>query len=213
MKRVLLGCAIFLCAIAFVQAGVPGPREPIVYRQPNDNPFARGTKEFQELAGGFRYFQFSDTKNDHPSVDYVINTLRLGVMLNDPHGSGLFAGNFEFLGEIFGGGIVQGPGDAIAGGTLIFRYNFVQPQARFVPYFQIGAGGVYTDIDERKSFGEVSLPVEFNLQGIAGLRYFLNDRWSLVGEVGYRHISNAGIHLPNVGIDSVGGNVGIGFSF
>jgi hypothetical protein len=213
VRSIFFAGLLCLCAIPLAFAGVPAIQEPIVQRQPNDNPFARGTKEFQELAGGFRFFQFHNTNNDYPSIDYVIDTLRLGVMLNDPHGSGLFAGNFEFLGEVFGGAIVVGPGDAIAGGTLIFRYNFIQPSARFVPYFQLGVGGVYTDIDETKSFGQVSLPVEFNLQGTAGLRYLLNDRWSLVGEFGYRHISNAGLHSPNVGIDSLGGNVGIGFSF
>ncbi|MGH8163565.1 MAG: acyloxyacyl hydrolase, partial [Rhodanobacteraceae bacterium] len=195
------------------QAGAPAPKETMVHQQPNNEPFARGAKEFQELAGGFRFFQFHNTNNDYPSIDYAIDTLRLGVMLNDPRGHGLFAGNFEFLGEVFGGGIVQGPGDGIAGATLIFRYNFVQPGARFVPYFQIGAGGVYTDIGEKESVGQISLPVEFNLQGIGGLRYFLNDRWSLIGEIGYRHISNAGLHNPNVGVDSIGGNVGVGFSF
>lgn len=213
VKVIFCVCALSFFAMAVAQAGAPAPQETMIYRQPNDEPFARGTKEFQELAGGFRFFQFHNTDNDYPSIDYVINTFRLGVMLNDPRGHGLFAGNFEFLGEAFGGGIVQGPGDVIAGATLIFRYNFVQPKARFVPYFQIGAGGVYTDIGEKESVGQISLPVEFNLQGIGGLRYFLNDRWSLIGEIGYRHISNAGLHSPNVGVDSIGGNVGVGFSF
>ena len=39
----------------------------------------------------------------------------------------------------------------------------------------------------------------------------LNDRWSLVIEGGYRHISNAEIKKPNFGIDSVGGILGFGF--
>ncbi len=41
----------------------------------------------------------------------------------------------------------------------------------------------------------------------------LNDRWSLVLEAGYRHISTAEIKKPNYGIDSIGGNVGFGFFF
>ena len=55
----------------------------------------------------------------------------------------------------------------LAGARLIFRYNFVQPQARIIPYLQIGAGGVYTDIGEKESRGLISLPVEFNLQASA----------------------------------------------
>ncbi len=104
-------------------------QEPIVERQPNDNPFARGTKEFQELAGGFRFFQFHNTNNDYPSIDYVIDTLRLGVMLNDPHGSGLFAGNFEFLGEVFGGAIVRRTGHCDRGWHAHFSLQ-LYPAAR-----------------------------------------------------------------------------------
>jgi hypothetical protein len=46
-----------------------------------------------------------------------------------------------------------------------------------------------------------------------GTRLRLNELWSLVIEGAYRHISNAEIKKPNFGIDSVGGNVGFGFSF
>jgi len=101
----------------------------------------------------------------------------------------------------------------MTGASLVMRYNFVQPRARLVPYLQIGAGGVYTDIGEQESRGLISLPVEFNLQGIGGSRLMLNDRWSLVIEGGYRHISNGEIKKPNFGIDSIGGNVGFGFFF
>jgi len=59
----------------------------------------------------------------------------------------------------------------------------------------------------------ISLPVEFNLQAGIGSRFMVNDRWSIVLEGVYRHISNAEINKPNFGIDSVGGNVGFGFSF
>ena len=53
-------------------------------------------------------------------------------------------------------------------------------------------------------------PIEHeSLDQFAGL----DDRWSLVLEADYRHISNAEIKKPNFVIDSVGGNVGFGFSF
>jgi hypothetical protein len=134
-------------------------------------------------------------------------------MLNDPWSLGLLSGNFELMGEVFGGPVVTGPGNVLAGASLVFRYNFVQPGARLIPYMQIAAGGVYTDIPEDESRGLISLPVEFNLQAEVGTRLMLNERWSLVIEGAYRHISNAEIKKPNFGIDSVGGNVGFGFSF
>jgi hypothetical protein len=78
---------------------------------------------------------------------------------------------------------------------------------------QIGTGGIYTDIPERESHGLISLPVEFNLQGTGGLRFMLDNKWSLILEAGYRHISDGTIKLPNRGVDSVGGDVGLGFFF
>ena len=189
-------------------------KETIIYRQPNDEPFARGTKEFQELAGGFRFFQFHNTDNDYPSIDYVLNTLRLGVMLNDPRGHGFFAGNFEFLGELFGGAIVQGPGDGIAGATLIFRYNFIQPARAVCAIFPDRRRGCL----HRRRGEEIGWPNQSagGIQSPEHGRPALFPERSLVARsarFGYRHISNAGLHSPNVGVDSLGGNVGIGFSF
>ena len=85
--------------------------------------------------------------------------------------------------------------------------------ARIIPYLQIGAGLVYTDVSEKESRGLVSLPVEFNLQGTLGLRFMVNQRWSIVAEAEYRHISNAAIQKPNFGINTVGGNLGFGLFF
>jgi opacity protein-like surface antigen len=211
MKKPLASCALaFLSSITAIYAEGEQP-VPTTIRQEAESNFSRGTKEFQNVAGA--YFFFDTTQNNRPAIDFAVDSLRLGIMLNDPWQAGLFSGNFELLGEIYGAGIFNGPGNVMAGATLVMRYNFVQPRARLVPYLQIGAGGVYTDIGEEESRGLISLPVEFNLQGVLGTRLMLNERWSLVIEGGYRHISNAEIKKPNFGIDSGGGNVGFGFFF
>ena len=210
MKKFFVACAAAFFAIAAAQAGTEQPAPSIPAWEPND-AFARGAKEFQNVTGPF--FFFDTTQNERPAVDFAIDSVRLGIMLNDPQGPSFLAGNFELLGEAFAGGIFDGPGNVMAGSNLIFRYNFIQPRARIIPYLQIGAGLIYTDISESESRGLVSLPVEFDLQGITGLRFMLNQRWSVLVEGGYRHISNATIKLPNYGIDSVGGNLGFGFSF
>ena len=197
-----------LASITFAGSEPP----PVVPRSKTPaEVFAKGSHEFQNVAGVFYFFDRGG--NDGPSIDLAVDSIRLGVMLNNPRGSGFFAGNFEFLGEIFGGGIFQGPGSVEAGATLFIRYNFIQPNRRAIPYLQVGAGGIYTDISERESHGLVSLPVEFNLQGTGGVRFMLNQECALVVEAGYRHISNATIKLPNRGVDSVGGDVGLGFFF
>jgi hypothetical protein len=209
MQRCFVGLALLLLSLTAARGGGEQPIETAVV-EPAANPFAKGAKEFQNVAGAYYFFDQSDNR---PAVDYAVDSLRFGIMLSNPHGSNFLAGNFEFVNEIFAGPIFQGPGDVVAGSTLFIRYNFVQPHAPVIPYLQIGGGLVYTDISERESGGLVSLPVEFNLQGTLGFRFMVNDRWSVVAEGEYRHISNATIKLPNFGIDSVGGNLGFGFFF
>lgn len=211
MKTLFAVGALTLFACTAAWAGGPEPHAAMEMRSESKGPFAKGTLELEDVSGAF--FFFDTGRNNRPAIDYALNSLRLGIMLYDPQGPGLLAGNFEIMGEIFGGGIFDGPGDVLAGSTLIFRYNFVQPQARIIPYLQVGAGGVYTNIDEGESRGLISLPVEFNLQANGGFRYMLNDRWSLILEAAYRHVSNAEIKKPNFGLDNIGGNVGFGFSF
>lgn len=187
----------------------------MTYRQSNPTPrdrFSAGSWELEDLVGAF--FLFDRGGNQRVTVDYALNTTRLGIMIYDPVGPGFLRGNTEFLGDVFGGPIFHGPGDVIAGFTAFFRYNFIQPSARLVPYFQVGGGGVYTDVTEGPASGNaIGQSIEFNLQAIAGLRFLLNSRWSINAEGSYRHISNAGLSDPNYGIDQVGGNLGVGFSF
>lgn len=207
IKGLSIFAAILLLGVIGAQAG----GEMRSQLMSSDQAFEKGAHEFQDLTGAF--FFFDTTQNDRPSVDYAINSARLGWMTYSPCGPGILRGNFELLGEIFAGGIFDGPGDVLAGASLLFRYNFVQPGAVLVPYLQFGGGGVYTNISESESRGLISLPVEFNLQATLGTRFMLNSRWSILAEGTYRHISNATIKLPNYGIDTVGGSVGVGFSF
>lgn len=209
MRQTLLAPLLILLLLISARAGTESA--PPVVRPETSDVFAKGSREFQNVTGVFYFFDRGD--NDGPSIDLAVESLRLGVMLTNPRGSGFFAGNYELLGEVFGGGIFHGPGNVEAGATLIFRYNFIQPRARIVPYMQIGGGGIYTDISETKSRGLVSLPFEFNLQGSGGLRFLVGHRSAILLEAGYRHISNATIKQPNRGVDSVGGTLGFGFFF
>lgn len=211
MKKFLAFCLLVFPGAIAAHAGTETPPPMATAPPRQEDNFAAGAKEFQNVMGYFAFFD--TTQNNRPAIDYSLDSLRLGIMLNDPWSLGLLSGNFELMGEISAGPVVNGPGNVLAGASLVFRYNFVQPQARLIPYLQIAAGGVYTDIPENESRGLISLPVEFNLQGVAGTRVMLNEHWSLVIEGVYRHISNAEIKKPNFGIDSVGGNVGFGFSF
>lgn len=208
MKRLLLlALAVSLTRLPSLRA-----QEAVESRLALHDRFAHGAWEFENMVGS--YYLFDRTGNLRPSVDYVIDSARFGIMLYNPRGPGLLRGNFEFLGEVFGGYIFHGPGDVLAGVSMFLRYNFIQPGARVVPYYQFGGGGVYTDIAHGPEGGNaIGADFEFNLQSILGMRVLLNRKWSINLEGSYRHISNAGLADPNYGIDQVGGAIGVGYSF
>ncbi len=210
-KRFLAIASVFISlAVPFAKAGQPateGKGRASVAR----SPFEKGAKEFQSLTG--IYSSFSPDGTPRPTLNSTMTSFRLGIMLDDVRWSGCLRGNYEFLFEVFGGAIYQGAGNGLGGATLQLRYNFVQPDTRWVPYFQIGAGGVYSDMHKDSTRAVVGSALNFNLQSAIGLRYLVDDRWAVSIEGGMRHNSNAGITRRNAGLNSLGGQVGVSCFF
>jgi hypothetical protein len=148
------------------------------------------------------------------TLDYWQTNLRLGCALNKPGPwHSLFLGNFEALLEITGSIIYQGPGTYLAGVTALLRYNFVQPDARFFPYVQAGAGIVCNDIYKDQSQDAVGQAAEFTPQASLGFRYLFRPNWSLDAEAMFHHISNAKLASRNDGINALGGFLGVTYFF
>lgn len=171
------------------------------------SPFEKGNHELQ-LGISYNFAVNSDTP-ERPDIQDADLHLRYGWMLTSPAGSGCFRGNWEFLAEVFGAGVTSGPGDVIAGGTAILRYNFVHEESKWVPYFQIGAGGVYNNIYQERPQRLIGQAFEFNLQGAFGLRYLINPHTACYVEAGYRHLSNAGLADRNNGLNSIAIQTGV----
>lgn len=170
------------------------------------DPFEKGNKEFQL---GLSYnFSINTGSDKRPDVSDADLHLRLGLMLTSPSGEGCFRGNWELLGEVFGGPIVDGPGDLFAGLTVFLRYNFVQPDSKWVPYFQLGAGGVYSNMKDDDVQRLIGQDLSFNLQAGLGVRYFSSERMAWFLEANIRHFSNADTAARNLGLNSVGFQVG-----
>ncbi len=208
-----LRCLIPLVAVVAVAIGPGAKAQDAVPRGMGlHDRFAHCSWEFENMVGAF--YLFDRGGNNRPSIDYVVDSARVGLMLYNPTGPGILRGNVELLGEVFGGGIFHGPGNYVTGMSIFFRYNFIQPNARIVPYYQAGGGGVYTDIEHGAASGNaISQNWNFNLQSIGGIRFLINSQWSINLEASYRHISNAGLSDPNYGIDQVGGALGFGYKF
>lgn len=167
--------------------------------------------EMEFVAGAF--FSVDSGYSDRPTINLASQKLRFGMMLTDPHGSGVLAGNAELLVEGIVGEVFAGPGSTIAGGTVILRYNFFHPHRWFTPYFQLGVGGSYNDIADTESQVLLGSEIQFLLEGELGLRAMLNERLSLVVEGGLLHLSNAGTTERNHGLNCLGGSAGLAFSF
>ena len=123
--------------------------------------------------------------------------------------TGWWRGNSEILAEGFFGSVFKGPGDFFGGAALLFRYNFVRQECRWVPYVQGGAGAFYSDIQKNHLQNLIRSAGEINLQADVGVRYFLNQKWSLDLEGGYRRVTQAVSSDRNDGLDELGVQIGI----
>ena len=148
-----------------------------------------------------------------PVLNYAQTNLRLGWMLTDPSGSAPFTGNWELIMELTNAYIYKGFGHYIGGLTGLFRYNFVQPDAKIIPYFQLGAGIVYNDAYKDDTQSAIGQAIEFTPQASLGLHYLLSNNWTIDAEAIFHHISNAGLDHRNRGINAFGGFIGLTYLF
>ncbi len=108
--------------------------------------------------------------------------------------------------------IFRGPENIYAGLSTGFRYNFVQPGWKVVPYISGGAGLGY--IDSRPQVrGAQGQDFTFNILTAAGVSYQVNDRLKITAGILYQHLSNAGQTSPNPSLNLLGPQIGLTWSF
>jgi len=178
------------------------------------DPIAKGDTEL-EVLGGYFHSPITTGGTHRPELDYAGGDIRYGMVLSPIffNESALMRGDVEFLVDGFTEAITEGPGNYITGGALLFRYNFFHPGSRFIPYFQLGGGGLHSDAAEVPSQRLIGGNFEFDLQAGIGGRFLLNDHWSILLEGGFEHISNADTAARNVGINALGGRIGVGYIY
>ena len=214
-KCSLILLASFIAGLALVHPLHAGPStmDPKAAPLTDDmgTAFLCGKLDLQISLGAEESIQY--TSPGRPNIDYGLAVARLGYMLDDARGPGWRRGNDEVMVEAIAGPIYTGPGTFLTGLSLIYRRNFVPPNARFIPYIDLGAGGIYSDAYHQKSQRALGSAFEFDLQAGVGLRYRLNPRWSMDTEVSFRHLSNADFSSRNYGTNALGGLVGVGYAF
>ena len=92
--------------------------------------------------------------------------------------------------------------------TPHLRYNLATG-TRWVPFADLGAGVTASGIGPPDQSGTF----EFNLQANVGTHWFVRDNLALTFEVGYLHMSCAGLHDPNLGVNTVKGMIGLTWFF
>jgi len=145
-------------------------------------------------------------REDH---DIALLSLAYGHMLGQVKGEGhWYRGNFEGRLELFGGGQYRPSTESVIGLTPHLRYNFATG-TRWIPFFDLGAGVTATTIGAP----DLSSTFQFNLQATAGVHWFLRDNLAMTGDVRYLHMSNGGLHSPNLGVNDVAFMIGASWFF
>jgi opacity protein-like surface antigen len=108
--------------------------------------------------------------------------------------------------------IVRGPENLYWGISAGFRYNFVQPGSRLVPYVSGGVGLGWID-SKADVFGAQGQDFTFNILSAVGVSYRATDRLQITVGALYEHLSNGGQTDPNPSLNLFGPQVGLTWAF
>jgi len=131
---------------------------------------------------------------------YLTFGAHLGRIVAEPSGPGFLRGDFEVAVEVLPVFLVfQETTTYSFSSTLLFRHYF-SPDRRVRPFVSFGAGILF-------STDPVPPPgsnFNFTPQGGVGVAWLREPRLAYLFEYRYVHISDAGLSLPNPGINSTG---------
>lgn len=218
-RHLTIGLMIWLAAEGVGRAQEPevlasAPQEvaaaPVIDAAP-DTGFSLRRELYGEFLTGF--YKTSKLGPDiHREFDYIPIVLRVG--------SRPFAGREGYLREHFSllvegmlAPITRDFGHIMGGPSLIFRLDILDPNRTIVPYVQFGTGFLFNDayVDQnQRAIGEC---FEFLQQAELGVRWKLNDNLSVLVEGGWQHVSNGGLAPRNLGVNNLGGSIGVHWSF
>jgi len=168
--------------------------------------FNKGVEEFGITAGAGLGMKIFGGSREH---DWYLGAIQYGWMISSLEARDhWYRGNWELLGEAFGGRQFDPKSAYFFGFTPLLRYNFA-PGRRWAPFIDAGAGLTDTDIRD----GDLSANFEFNLQMGAGVRYFLRDDLALTLQYRFIHISDASITSPNLGVNNSTLLIGVSWFF
>ena len=135
--------------------------------------------------------------------------VRYGWILTQPHLPGFLSGRFELAVDAVPAFVVfQRANTAYGAGVdpVDFRWIFAT-RGKVAPYLELNGGTLFTTHEVPTGTSTINFT-----SGAAFGMYFLGERaWSL--DVRYMHMSNAGLTVPNPGVNTVQVRVGLGKFF
>jgi hypothetical protein len=168
-------------------------------------------------------FYISDVRTDLNGYTFVPATLTASTVVDeislDNFAYGTCRGYTEFMFRGFGLAVVHGIESRFIGISLGPRYNFCQPNWKWVPFVEGNVGFAFNDSRGltlgAKQMGQ-GQDFSFQFGMCAGVRYDITNDWFLRLTATYTHFSNAGLSEPvrkNRAIDAVGPEISVGYNF
>ncbi len=133
--------------------------------------------------------------------------LRYGWIITGPHGPSFLKGRFEYAVDAVPLLLVFQPANAAYGAgfnPLNLKWNFAT-RGMTTPYFELTGGVLFTNHDVPTGTNTVN----FTPSAAIGMQ-FGKERHTWSVEVRYLHISNAGLEVPNPGLNTVQVRLGLG---
>lgn len=135
--------------------------------------------------------------------------VRYGWILTAPHGPAFLNGRFELAVEAVPAFVVFQPANTAYGAGVNpvgLKWIFAS-RGRVAPYLELNGGTLFTTHEVPTGTSTINFT-----SGAAFGMYFLGEHaWSL--DVRYMHISNAGLTVPNPGVNTVQVRLGFGKFF
>ncbi len=168
----------------------------------------RGVIEGGAAVGYLQGIKVLESDSANRSAVYFLP--KIGVVVTDQLGAGYLTGNVTLMFEPFYAAYYQPFGASAAGGAFLVKYNFLS-FGRWMPYWDMGAGMLWTDLAPR--IAEQSTTINLVLETGPGLQYFATERIALTMGTRFHHISNVGTGERNDGLNAILTYVGMSFFF
>ncbi len=129
--------------------------------------------------------------------------VRLGKVLTGDHLGGPMRGNFEWSADLIPLYYIWQPAPAQnafgeAFNPVNLKWNFTHSE-RTIPFLELGGGVLFTSHVVPLNTSHVN----FITHGTLGFQFFNNERRAFTASIRYEHISNAGLTVPNPGVNTV----------